>query len=509
MKSSPAKRTRRARRFGSSPSLLVAFGAIWLANAIGVYFSYVVVVMWATIALEFCVFLYGIRNRPAGLLLSFFVIATFTFLTGRMFVVGVLGYKSAGDGDWGLHFNDPDIVVKVLIMQQVFVAFCWLGTYLQVRRKVHLDDKTDLTVENRSAVSIGVLCVTVGAAIYLYERVGVVSAVNQASYLDYYAARASLVSPLARLSESLLVVGYGYTLAGRPRFQTFAFVSFLLLASHGYDLLMGRRAPFVLSLLLVLFYATLRTKSSPDKKDQYWPRASHLAVSTFAFIPLISLLNYINFSRSDAGSTTSSPTASALTEFFYSQGVSANLLMYVQTDVLQIPQNKIYTFGPLIEFAQTRLVPGFDSSIYDGQTADRALLGYNFADIASYRIMPSIYLNGGGYGSSAVAELFWDFGWVGVALGGLALGAVFAFGGRILESSVPLAAIALIVSRQVLYAPRAPFLDWLVGSANVFNVLVFLFVLCWWKFSEQSNRDSSRTGGSNSTSMRGASTTVL
>lgn len=468
-----------------SGTVIVAACFVLMLDVVGLASSSPHVAMWATVGLQLTLVVYGYRARPSGLLLAFFVVSTFTFLTGRMFVVGVLGYKQRADDDWGLHLNDPSLVIQALLMQQLFLFLCWVGTSWIMRRTVGRNEQQRQLKANHSAISIGMLCVVIGAGLYLFERIGVVSAVNQTSYLEYYAMRASLVSPVGRLGESLLVVGYAFTLAGLPRFRTFALASAVLLGAHGYDLLMGRRAPFVLSLLLVLFYSLLRSSMAHRAaQGGRWPRSGQLALAGIGLLPLLQLLNLVNQVRWQRPADANTSALSALPEFFYSQGVTANLLVYVQTDLLQIPANRIYTFGPLVEFVQSRLIPGFDSSLYDGQTADRALLGHNFADIASYRIMPSIYLNGGGYGSSGLAELYWDFGWLGIVLGALALGILFFHGARLLELSVPLAAIALIVSRQVLYVPRAPYLDWLVGSANVFNLLALATLWTGWKMLE-------------------------
>lgn len=451
-------------------------------DILALLFSEPSLAMLATVAIQGLLVVYGYQTRPLGLLFSFFVVSTFTFLTGRMLVVGVFGYKSLGEGDWGLHLSDPKLINGALLMQQVFLLFAWIGV-LVTRKRVTHDFAGRRLVSNQAAITVGALSMVAGSALYLQNRVGVVSSVSQSSYLDYYSSRTSLVSTSGRIGESLLIVGFAFVLAGLPRFRHFVLASGLLVAVHGFDLLMGRRAPFVLSLLVVLFYAILRA-ALRDRIDGAgdWPRASKLAISSLLLLPMLEMLNLIGRVRFRSGKDDSG-ALSAIPEFLFSQGVSANLLTYVQTDLLQIPKDKFYSLGPAIEFAQVRLMPGFDSSLYDTQSPERALAGHNFADIVSYRIMPEAYVQGAGYGSSAVAELFWDFSWVGVAVGALVLGIVLAASGRLLELPVPLAATAVIISRQILYVPRAPFLDWLVGSLNVFNIAALLFVTIAWKLS--------------------------
>lgn len=439
--------------------------------------------MAATVALEGLLLVYGYRTRPLGLLFSFFVVSTFTFLTGRMLVVGVFGYKRLGEGDWGLHLADPGIINGALLMQQVFLLFAWIGVLI-IRKRVARDFSTQRLVSNQAAITVGGMSMVAGAALYLQNRVGVVSSVSQSSYLDYYSSRTSLVSTSGRIGEALLIVGFAFVLAGLPRFRHFALASGLLVAVHGFDLLMGRRAPFVLSLLVVLFYAILRSALS-DRVDGAggWPRPGQLALSSLLLLPMLELLNLVGQVRFRSGQDEGSSMFSAIPEFLYSQGVSANLLSYVQTDLLQIPRDKFYSLGPAIEFFQVRLMPGFDSTLYDTQSPERALAGHNFADIVSYRIMPDAYVQGAGYGSSGVAELYWDFSWFGVAVGAVVLGMILAASGRLLELPIPLAATAVIISRQILYVPRAPYLDWLVGSLNVFNIGALVLVTIGWKLS--------------------------
>lgn len=446
---------------------------------------------WAvasTLLLQIALFAIGVRARPAGLLLSLFVVSMFTFLTGRIVAVGVLGYKAQSADDWGMHLNDPTLVVRSLLMQQLFLLAALGGVVVMTKRwsAVGVASRTTRDTPLQYAGMAGMF---VGVALYMQNRISVVSSVNQTSYLDYYSSQSSLVSTTGRIGESLMIVGYAFVLAAIPKFRVFMGASLAIIGAHGFDLLMGRRAPFVLTLLLVIFYALLRSAIA-EKSDmaQPWPTIGKIGLGALLMAPLVELLNAINQTRGGGETATAGESSNPFVEFFYSQGVSANLLVYAQTDVLSIPHNKIYTFGPLIEFVQARLLPGFDSSIYDGQTAVRAVEGYNFADIVSFRIMPSVYLRGGGYGSSALAELFWDFGWAGLFLGGLAFGLILAFGGRVLSLSPLLAAAALIMSRQLLYAPRAPYLDWLVGTLNVFNIAAFALLGMLYKLLQEHGR---------------------
>lgn len=65
-----------------------------------------------------------------------------------------------------------------------------------------------------------------------------------------------------------------------------------------------------------------------------------------------------------------------------------------------------------------------------------------------------------------------------------------------LDFSVPVSAFFLLVFRDLLYTPRAPFLHWLVGSLNVFNIAALVLVFCTWRVASGLARGRRLTVGS-------------
>lgn len=461
-----------------------ATAIIWLATPfvgaltlIGFTFDAPLWTAISTVSLEVLLFIWGFRARPHGLLFSFFVVSTFTFLTGRIFVVGVLGYKSTWNSPWGLHLNEAATVNWTLAIQQCFLFVCWFAVQAFTSRHARLDGGLHRPSHDKIGVQIGIASMIVGFLAYVQNRIGVVGAIRSTSYQEYYLTQDTLVSPTGRIGDSLLLFGFAFVLASVPRFRMFVFASGIILLAHGLDLLMGRRVDFVLSLLLVVFYAFLRASlpASSNEQARNWPTVRKLFVASLLLIPLIPILNIINNVRF-AQSASSGEDTSPLLEFFYSQGVSANILAYLNDGRLALPADKFYSFGPLIEFVQTRLMPGFDSSLYESQSAERAMNGHQLADAFSYLIMPTLYEQGAGYGSSAIAELYIDFSWFGVIAGAAILGYLMSYGGQVLSLPAPIAAVVLVIAREMLFVPRAPFLQWLVGALNVYNILALLLI---------------------------------
>lgn len=466
------------------PGLALLIGTSVAFSAIQSYFGWKnsdpMMALSATLLIELTVLYWAFRVRPGGLPLAFYTISCFTFLTARIAVVSITGFERHATAPWGLHVPSASIAVSVLMLIQVYLLSIWVTTsgllwYASTRHRTR-----PLIAQAQSHATVaGLVSMLVGAPLYIQNRWEVVGSVASAGYTEFYLSGSEMVSVTGRLGDSLLIVGFTVLLASMPRWRTYLLASFILVSCHGLDLVMGRRADFVLTVLLVAFYPLYRASITVIRRDTVmkWPKFRTLVLLSLLAIPFIQLLNFISNTRGESAAEETSTDAPPVLKFFYDQGVTANILGYLISDDFDIPDNRVYTFGPLIEFVQVRLIPGFDDSLYASQTADRALEGYSFADTISYLIMPTGYENGMGYGSSAVAELFWDFGLVGVIAGGAVIGALLVLASRIHEMPVYVGALVLLVFRDLTYTPRAPFLYWLVGALNVYNIIAFLLIM--------------------------------
>lgn len=456
--------------------------------------------LWSTLIVFGALLFWSVRHPGRGTPLLFYLLAAFTFLVGRIAVTGILGFQATSQQPWGLHVSDPDAVTQVLVMVQVFLVCVFVPVaYHSGRsaRRIHAAGTPAIRADKIGAV-VGLGAMAVGSPLFLENRLSVVGAVSSSSYSDFYLNQSELVSPTGRLGDALLLVGFAFLLASWPTWRMFLVGSLIIVTCHGVDLVMGRRADFVLTALLVAFYAVFRAGQRVVHRGVRvgWPSRRTLALLSLLAIPFITLLDAVGNSRNQVGAASAQEHTNPLLQFFFDQGVTANILGFVQADMLDIPEDRIYSVGPLVEFVQTRLVPGFDDSLYASQTAARALEGHQFADLVSYQFMPTAYLQGSGYGSSAVAELFVDFGWPGIIIGGAIIGLLLVCSARVLDFSVPVSAFFLLVFRDLLYTPRAPFLHWLVGSLNVFNIAALVLVFCTWRVASGLARGRRLTVGS-------------
>ena len=119
--------------------------------------------------------------------------------------------------------------------------------------------------------------------------------------------------------------------------------------------------------------------------------------------------------------------------------------------------------------------------IYSGQTVETALYGKDFGAALTYFVMPHNYLAGVGMGTSYIAELFHDFGYIGVVLINILYGCIFARGAKYLVKNPYIGALFLFMFKNIFYAPRYQAFFFFTAS---FTVTVFISLVTIWFVSK-------------------------
>ena len=97
----------------------------------------------------------------------------------------------------------------------------------------------------------------------------------------------------------------------------------------------------------------------------------------------------------------------------------------------------------------------------------------------SYFINPTQYLEGHGRGSCYIAELNIDFGYTGVIIGNLFLGAYMAIFYKIYKKSYILTACLLFSYRIMFFIPRAPIIyiiTYVFNFTAIASIMLILFL---------------------------------
>lgn len=232
-------------------------------------------------------------------------------------------------------------------------------------------------------------------------------------YYDYYVSFQSALpyffSAIANMMTYMLCV----FLATMPE-KRYAYVGLgLYVLSEVPDLLIGVRNNIVLALLFSFLYFVIRDYMDGTK---YWIGKFERRMIIIAIPVLLILLGAYNYIRDDV--EFSHNPLYLVTDFFYKQGVSFNVLCigYAAIPKLPTPVPKLYTLGGILNYAQSNFISRFffgTQPFSSGNSVYRAVYGSEFAHSMSY-VVRSDYLDGHGYGSSFILETYADFGYIGM-----------------------------------------------------------------------------------------------
>lgn len=275
-----------------------------------------------------------------------------------------------------------------------------------------------------------------------------------------------LISKLELLMESAFCI-FLATLPSRRQFKkpVFFYVIFLFLTLGG-----GQRSSFLLGLMIIFIFLVYMNGIRPEER---WYDRKYFVYFVIAF-PIVAVsASLYNAWRFD-NSITEVDFWKTFGNFFYEQGVTSYIVKRAYELEASIPPS-MYS----LEFFHSGvLAKVFGIEVYQGNTEEHALYGNSFTHALGYTIMGPAYLAGGGTGSSYIAELYYDFRYVGVVLGSMLYGWIFSKINIIENAGVVKRALIFICVSKIFWAIRASFtgfLSYFFAPTTIF-LLLFVFV---------------------------------
>ncbi|MCU5028588.1 sugar isomerase [Bacillus thuringiensis serovar brasilensis] len=443
---------------------------------IGCFFTSFNVLLWATCGMLIHNLCYAIERFSERIIFFAFNCTFFIFLVGRLVVSSITGYEDPWNKNaYGLDFQDDKVLMNIGIILFLSLISLYLG-YRSVQRK-GLTTNHSKKYSIRMISSVAFVSKTLFYITYIFNILVLIDKAkftNTNGYMDLYASYTSsypgIVVKLAEMCPTTLFIYLGTMPTKRKSILPLV----LYVVSGGISLLVGQRNNFVLNILIVLVYLALRNFT--DKKEKWFGKKE--IVSTIVSFPIIILLlNAVSYLRLN-DSVNHKSFFDGVSEFFYAQGVSVNLIGYAQTLGNQLPVGANYTFGRLIDFINNNTVTQMLTDIpsYRPQSLESALYGNSFADAVSYIVSPGRYLSGWGYGSSYLAEMFYDFGYSGVIIGSFILGIILSLMVNSFKYSILGVWMTLSMTRLLLYSPRDTTMSFFVSTFSLINILAICFV---------------------------------
>lgn len=232
----------------------------------------------------------------------------------------------------------------------------------------------------------------------------------------------------------------------------------------------GQRSTFLLGLLLFFIFLVYMQQIRPQEK---WFSTKYMTYAVMA-VPLIAIGGSAYKAIRFGNDVSEFSVTENFCRFFYDQGVTSNIIKRAYEYENSIPkQEDPYTLEFLHSGLPARLL---GNEVYQGNNLDYAYKGGSFTHSLGYVIMGNGYLMGGGTGSSFIAELYYDFGYLGVLLGSALYGFIFSTITNFKNTSIFTKSLSFIITTQLLWAPRASFSGFLAFLFAPSTILLILFI---------------------------------
>lgn len=452
-------------------------GAAVIVFLLGMIFTNITLLFCALLLFFLNNIIYGLESFNRRVIFFMFNVTFFVFLMGRMVTSKLFHYHEKDFKLLGTYFTDQSTIINILMMLCISLFCLFLG-YAILDRSIANKFKTFNPIETEYKQNIRHISLAVFAIAIVFKLVYLAEAIQASQSQGYYAFFSNFKSQLPGvfvLISRMFPVAFFVYLATLPAKNRAWLPILAYLFVDGLSVMTGSRSDFMLDVLILFIYFCYRNYLAEKTQTPKW-FGKKTVISGVVIAPiLLALMNFVGNHR--GGSASSGNFFDALLSFFFSQGISVNVIGYTIEKAKEIP-NKIYTIGPLTEYVKFNIWGNLTGSQggWSGQSVDRALEGYQYSHTISYVIMKDLYLKGVGYGSSFVAESYHDFGYFGVIFGSIIIGLLIGCFTRMLTARhIIVIAMALIMARMILFIPRASTIAFIIDTfspANIFTALV-------------------------------------
>ncbi|GLI56923.1 sugar isomerase [Propionigenium maris DSM 9537] len=304
--------------------------------------------------------------------------------------------------------------------------------------------------------------------------------VSELGYSEYYLSYSSNLPFIISFFSSFYYISFYTILSTFPNKRKtrvlFLMGSIVAVVSLGF----GQRNGFVLDIILMFIYLAFR-----EQTGQKWIDRKKIAIGLILIPLVIGGMQDLSNKRFEKNISSKEATFKKVESFFISQGGSIHTITYGYQLKDYIPKQDIkYILGPLRDYLTQNIISqklfGFENWQHDPiKKATKAAL---YGSTLAYMLFPEGYLAGKGMGSSYIAEIYHDFGYLGIIFGSLLIGmSLKKFDNYSVNSWFKFVFLMLII-RRVIYLPRDSALGWISIVFSIPNILGLLSIILLSKF---------------------------
>lgn len=407
-----------------------------------------------------------IKNRS---MLFAFLVTFFIFLIGRDLMQQLFSYK-VEIFDKTVQFHAYLSYIISLITIGIFYKIFELS--LQNKKNKFIIKEDSDYKNNISKLSL--LIYYPSWIFAIISKISISSFVAERGFTDYYTDYADYISEnnimyLISKLELIMPVALCIYLATMPSKKDIRKPLILYIIYFIVSLGTGQRSTAMLGILFLFIYFVYRNGQS----SEVWI-SKKMIICFCISIPLMMIFaSYYSVIR-EGGNISNTNIFESFINFFYDQGVTSNVLKRAYMYKDSIPDNQIYT----LEFLHSGILARiFGIKVFHGNTIEHAMHGGSLTHTLGYIIMGESYLLGRGSGSCYIAELYQDFGYIGVFIGNILYSYIFTKIARANRRyNILVNSIFFLLITHILWAPRGSFSAFITQNFIPTTLFVFIFI---------------------------------
>ena len=434
-------------------AIIVVFGSISIVLGIDpTYLSALIIWLFSMLY----VFL-DLRRRSLYLM---FLISYFVFLLGGHFCYEYFGMEIKYYFGEEFYFHSNLCLLESLVFVfggHVFSEHIRIKSRLNSYRIFYQSENSRANGKVNTIRRLSYILFIATFPFWIYTIMDKISFVLSNTYYAYYVEYESS-APFAVKAVAAMTPYFFYLfLATLPSKKECRIPMFLYFAYAVISLFTGRRSNFMIMILFLVMYFVFRHFKDDGEK---WVKKSYV-IGLLIGVPVISIVlqitQYLRVSESFAGVS----VKELFLGFFQQQGFSSSILRLEKYYESSLSDDTYYSFFGIVKYFRTNSIikfifnPQYDFS-YLHNSVDFAIKGNSLSNALSYKVLWS-YLSGSGVGTCYIAELFHDFGYIGVAIGSIIYGYVMQKINRIWNSchnNIWIVAVGFAMVEAFIKAPR-------------------------------------------------------
>ncbi len=234
----------------------------------------------------------------------------------------------------------------------------------------------------------------------------------------------------------------------------------------------GHRYTFIAISMLVAIYMFIR-----NRVEGGWITRKHVIMVLVALPFLVIIMTAYDTIRLGEGFRFNG-FGKTILEFLDQQGGSVNMIKRIFYYKEELSDMNFVSFHNTksVLFENAILRKMLDINVYNGNSIENALYGHSLAHRLSYLEYGDYYLQGHGVGSCYIAELYHDFGVIGVMAGNYFYGYIIRKISDISFRNFVKDGLLLALVYYILLAPRGNFDGFVEGVFSIYSVLGLLFI---------------------------------